>query len=73
LLLADKKIVTSPSKRGQKESTEGGKRKEAKRKKNYKEGKIRHNLKKKKKRHSKKARRRQNHSDCSTWCKACSQ
>jgi hypothetical protein len=48
LLLADKKVVTSPSKRGQKESTEGGKRKEAKRKKNYKEGKIRHNLKKKK-------------------------
>jgi hypothetical protein len=44
LLLADKKVATSPSKGGQKESTEGGKRKEAKRKKNYKEGEIRHNF-----------------------------
>jgi hypothetical protein len=33
LFLADKKVATSPSKGGQKESTEGGKRKEAKRKK----------------------------------------
>jgi hypothetical protein len=40
LFLADKKVVTSPSKRDQKESTEGGKRKEAKRKKKYKEGEI---------------------------------
>jgi hypothetical protein len=44
LFLADKKVVTSPSKRDQKESTEGGKRKEAKRKKNTKKGRLRHNF-----------------------------
>jgi len=38
LFLADKKVVTSPSKRGHKESTEGGKRRSKKKKKITKKG-----------------------------------